>query len=684
MYGPGDTHCTEVLFTSTVLLSATGSATSGPFTPDIYQDLYPAEGTYSWEATYSGDANNPASVPQTCQAAGQTVDVGKADTTLTGQATPAQAVPSAAVTDTVTLSGSINPFGYVTFKLYGPFGPTDTPNCTGAAAYTSETFAQDSPPDAQGDFVIISGTEVGPARVGVGTYYWVASYPEDTYNNAVSTTCGAAGQTLTVAKTTPTLTISQLVPSQVVVGNPVQAQATLGGGASTGIVFFDVYGPVSPGTTCDANSLPTLQAFLYTIDGNSEGGNVDGDGVYTSDVFTPPAAGTYFWEAHYTPTNTIDNPADEVCGPHGTLTVTSGGTTPQSIDAAASPTSTSWATTSTVTPSGYSGTGAITYTLDEGTNGNTSDPACQLSGATVSATGAGTCYVYASIAADTTYESATSADAAVTFTPAAQSITAMASPTTTTWTNTSTLSSSGSSGTGAITYSLDTGTNGNTSSPVCQLSGTTLSATGPGTCYVDAQIAADTNYQSATSADVAVTFTLLTQSITAAANPTSTSWSTTSTLSSFGTSGSGAITYFLDTGTNGHTSSPVCQLAGTTLSATGGGVCYAYASIGADTTYQGATSTDVTVTFTPACAEHPPQWRHRPRRAGPARARSRRRGLLAPVRSRTRSTMGRTATPRTRCASCRARRSRPPERAPATSTPPLRRTRTIRAPRPPT
>jgi len=415
VYGPNDTNCTEVLFTSTVPLSPTGTATSGSFTPDIYQALYFPIGTYAWKATYNGDANNPPSVAQACDAAGQTVAVGKANPTMTGQATPAQAAPSAAVTDTVTLSGSINPFGDVTFKLYGPFGPTDTPNCTGAAAYVTETFAQDAPPNAQGDFVVNSGTEGGPARVGVGTYYWVASYPEDTYNNVVSTTCGAAGQTLTVAKTSPTLTISQLIPSQGMVGNPVQAQATLGGGSSTGIVFFDVYGPVSPGTACNASSLPGIQAFLFTIDGNSDGnGNVDGDGVYTSDVFTPTAPGTYFWEVHYTPTNTIDNSADEVCGPHGTLNVAA--LAPQLIIASASPTTTSWTNTSTISSSGSSGTGAITYTLDHGANGRpSSSSVCSLSGNTVSASGPGTCHVYASIAADGNYRAERSHDVPVIF-----------------------------------------------------------------------------------------------------------------------------------------------------------------------------------------------------------------------------------------------------------------------------
>ncbi len=230
----------------------------------------------------------------------------------------------------------------------------------------------------------------------------------------------------------------------------------------------------------------------------------------------------------------------------------------------ASPTSTSWDNTSTLSSSGSSGSGAITYALDAGTNGNTSDAVCQLSGPTLSATGVGTCYVDASIAADANYSGATSADVTVTFTKSNQSITAMASPTSTSWTDTSTVSSFGTSGSGAITYALDSGTNGNTSDGVCQLSGTTLSASGPATCYVDASIAADETYLGATSADVTVTFTKATQSITALATPTSTSWSNTSTVSSSGSSGTGAITYALDKGTNGNTSSSACSLSGMT------------------------------------------------------------------------------------------------------------------------
>jgi ribosomal protein L24E len=277
----------------------------------------------------------------------------------------------------------------------------------------------------------------------------------------------------------------------------------------------------------------------------------------------------------------------------------------QSMTASANPTLTSWANTSTVSSSGTSGTGTISYTLDEGGNGHTSDPVCRLSGTTVSATGAGTCYVDASIAADSNYAAATSIDVAVTFTQVAQSITAGANPTSTSWANTSTASSSGSSGTGAVTYALDEGGNGNNSDPVCQLSGTTVSATGAGTCYVDATIAPDANYLGATSPDVVVTFTVAPQSITASASPTSTSWTNTSTVSSSGFAGTGVVTYSIDQGTHGNTSSSVCSIAGTTLSATGPGTCYVYASIAADSNYAAARSADVAVTFTQSRSASP-------------------------------------------------------------------------------
>ncbi len=128
------------------------------------------------------------------------------------------------------------------------------------------------------------------------------------------------------------------------------------------------------------------------------------------------------------------------------------------------------------------------------------------------------------------------------------------SSTSTPWANLVTLSNSGSSGTGAVTYSLDSGTNGNESDPACVLSGNSLSASGPGDCWVDATIGADASYDAATSSDVEVVFTAAsTQSISVVPSATSTPYNLV-TLSSSATSGTGAVTYALDSGTNGNES----------------------------------------------------------------------------------------------------------------------------------
>ena len=56
LYGPGATTCTGTpLFTSTVALSETGTATSGTFSGTA------KAGTYNWVATYSGDASSAGS-----------------------------------------------------------------------------------------------------------------------------------------------------------------------------------------------------------------------------------------------------------------------------------------------------------------------------------------------------------------------------------------------------------------------------------------------------------------------------------------------------------------------------------------------------------------------------------------------------------------------------------------------
>ena len=152
---------------------------------------------------------------------------------------------------------------------------------------------------------------------------------------------------------------------------------------------------------------------------------------------------------------------------------------------------------------------------------------------------------------------------------------------------TSTLSTTGGSGSGAVTYSLSGPCTQSTVNNV-----TTLTGTGAGSCIVTATKAADITYASATSSQVTVAVSLAPQAtLVATSNPTSINVNGTSTLSTTGGSGSGAVTYNLVSG--------LCTLDTvnnvTTLTGTGAGDCIVTATKAADSTYDSATSSQVTV-----------------------------------------------------------------------------------------
>ena len=167
----------------------------------------------------------------------------------------------------------------------------------------------------------------------------------------------------------------------------------------------------------------------------------------------------------------------------------------QSIAMAANPNPVLVTRQATLSASGYSGTGAITYEVVSGGD------KCSVSGATLNALAVGTCEVRAQIAADHNYLAATSDPITVTvLSRYAQTITAVATPSSVTVPGTVALSATGFLGTGAITYAIASGS-------VCALSGTTLTVSSPGSCQVVAQIAQDDTHAAATSTPVTVTGT---------------------------------------------------------------------------------------------------------------------------------------------------------------------------------
>src|SRR2546422_6737398 len=102
----------------------------------------------------------------------------------------ASANPTAGQTiqDMATLAGGVNPGGTITFTLYGPFDPTADPDrCTKRMNSSNANIT---------DTVTYLSSAVTVTQAG--RYRWIASYSGDPNNNAVSTSCGDAGETSTV------------------------------------------------------------------------------------------------------------------------------------------------------------------------------------------------------------------------------------------------------------------------------------------------------------------------------------------------------------------------------------------------------------------------------------------------------------------------------------------------------
>ena len=167
--------------------------------------------------------------------------------------------------------------------------------------------------------------------------------------------------------------------------------------------------------------------------------------------------------------------------------------------------------------------------------------------------------------------------------PVAQaSLTATAASITLAPSATTTLGNTGGSGSGAVTYSVVTGS--------CTVSGTTLTApvTG-GTCTVTASKAGDTSYQSATSSPITLTVLNYQAALTASVSATSINAGGTAALSTTGGSGNGAVSYAVTSGT--------CTVSGSTLTAgSAAGTCAVTATKAADTNYVAMTSAAVSVT----------------------------------------------------------------------------------------
>ena len=272
LYGPNDETCSgAAIFTSSAVVSGNGAYASASF-PGT------AVGTYHWVVSYSGDNHNRPAGPTACGEVGENVIISPANPAITTTASAGVTLGGSAY-DTAQLSGGANPTGTITFRLYGPQDAT----CAQAPVFTT------------GQTVVGNGSYRSASFIPehAGTYLWVASYSGDPNNAPAASACGAAGETLVVQPSQPTLSTHASIPGRIGVHHPIRTAgqsiydaATLEGGtAPTGQVTFSLYGPND--ATCAG---PAIFTSATTVNGN---------GIYNSERFTPTASGIYRWVAIY-------------------------------------------------------------------------------------------------------------------------------------------------------------------------------------------------------------------------------------------------------------------------------------------------------------------------------------------------------------------------------------------------
>ena len=255
-----------------ILATSSSSVSGGKVTSNSATFTPTTTGSYSFNATYSGDSQDFATT-SSCEP----FVVGVVSPGISTQVSSASITVGQSFSDKATMTGLVNPTGSgtITFKVYSP----GDASCTGTVFDTKTV----SSINANGDYQ--SGTFA--ASTQTGTYKVIANFSGDANNNKVSGNCNDANEVVTVGPASPAITTS--VPqSRITFGQTSNDTATLSGGFSpTGSITFTVYYNDS---ACKAGSL------VFT----SSAVTVNGNGQYTSTpAFKPAKTGTYYWVAAY-------------------------------------------------------------------------------------------------------------------------------------------------------------------------------------------------------------------------------------------------------------------------------------------------------------------------------------------------------------------------------------------------
>ena len=274
--------------------------------------------------------------------------------------------------------------------------------------------------------------------------------------------------------------------------------------------------------------------------------------------------------------------------PTQSFTITISKLAQATLTAIATPSTVAYLGTSTLSTTGGTGTGAVTY--------SSNSLSCTISGSTLTAqSGTGSCTITATKAADTNYLVATGT-VIVTLTKLSQTISFGAQvPLTRAFSAGGTFPinplASGGASANAVTYSSLT-------SGICTVSSTTVTIAAVGTCTIAANQAGDTNYLPATQVTQNVAIGLASQTITfGAQTPSSQVFSPLGTfainpLASGGASMNPIIYTSPSTG--------ICSVSGTTVTIQSAGSCIIAADQAGDALYAAASQVTRTVTVNQA------------------------------------------------------------------------------------
>jgi hypothetical protein len=368
--------------------------------------------------------------------------VGAGTSVVTATFTPSDTtnyVSGGTTTMTVTVGKATPTFGTwsAVGKTYGDGTFTFTPptsSIPGTFAYLSATTS----------VISVSGSTATVA--GVGTSLITATFtPTDSTNYLT----GSAGMTVTVGKATPTFTWSGLTKTY-------------------GDANFSLTAPTpsTSGTFTYSSSAPSVLSL-------------------SGSTATVAGAGTATITATFTPTTT----ANYVSGSTVTMVATVQQRT-QTTALTISSTNVTYGSTLTLTTSGGDGSGGVSYLVDSGS--------CTLLGSTLTPTGAGTCMVTATKAANGNYLAASSTSTAITV--AKQTPTFTWSGVSKVYGETFSLTAPTPSTPGTFTYSSAT-------TSIVTISGSTATIVGNGTSVITATfIPSDTsNYISGGTTTMTIT-----------------------------------------------------------------------------------------------------------------------------------------------------------------------------------